>query len=245
MARRPSTKPPARDASSVGLTWSQPIHAWPVRERPRERLLLQGPAALSDAELVAVLLGNGTPGVDAVATGRALLGHAGSVGRLLASVDELSHVPGVGPVKRARLIAAMELARRSLAEGLAALPSIGSVEDCFAFLKARLAHLRHEVVGCLFLDTRHKVLGFEILAQGTIAEATVYPREVVRASLRHHASSVILVHNHPSGDPSPSPADIELTRELREALDMIEVKLLDHIVVGAGQPLSMAAMGLI
>lgn len=245
MPRRPTSKKPARDASADGVIWSQPIHAWPVRERPRERLLAHGPHALSDAELVAVLLGNGTRGVDAVATGRTLLGRAGSIGRLLSGADEMTQVPGVGPVKRARLMAAMELARRSLGEGLAALPSIGGVEDCFDFLKARLAHLRYEVVGCLFLNTRHKVLAYELLAQGTIAEAAVYPREVVSACLRHHASSIILVHNHPSGDATPSTDDIELTRDLSGALDMIDVKLLDHIVVGAGVPVSMAALGLI
>jgi DNA repair protein RadC len=163
-----------------------------VRERPRERLLQQGPAALSDAELIAVLLGNGTRGADAVATGRALLARAGSVGRLLSGVAELPHVPGVGPVKRARLIAALELARRSLGEGLMELPSIRSTEDCFAFLKSKLAHLKHEVIGCLFLDVRNRVISFEILSEGTISEATLYPRELVRACLRHHASGVIL-----------------------------------------------------
>lgn len=245
MPRRSSTKRAARDASNEAFLASQPIHAWPAGERPRERLLLQGPKALSDAELVAVLLGNGTRGADAVATGRALLGRAGSIGQLLSNVHELAHVPGVGPVKRARLTAAMELARRSLGESLIALPGIGSVDDCFAFLKAQLAHLHHEVVGCLFLNTRNKVLRFEIVGHGTIAEATVYPRELVHAIMRYHASAVILVHNHPSGDPTPSQEDIELTHELREALEMVEVKLLDHIVVGAGVPVSMAAMGLI
>ncbi|UPG89948.1 DNA repair protein RadC [Luteibacter aegosomaticola] len=244
MPRRSAKKHAARDATPEGTTWSQPIPAWPARERPRERLLLQGPAALSDAELVAVLLGNGTPGADAVTTGRALLASAGSVGRLLAGVSELAHVPGVGPVKRARLIAALELARRSLGEGLTELPAIRGVEDCYDFLKARLGNLNHEIFACLFLDVRHRVITFEVLSEGTINEATVYPREVVRACLRHHASAVILVHNHPSGDASPSVADCEITELIRDALDLLEVKLVDHIVVGAGKPVSMVARGL-
>jgi DNA repair protein RadC len=244
MPRRSAKKHAARDATPEGTTWSQPIPAWPVRERPRERLLLQGPGALSDAELVAVLLGNGTPGADAVTTGRALLAQAGSVGQLLAGVTELAHVPGVGPVKRARLIAALELARRSLGEGLTALPTIRGVEDCYDFLKARLGNLKHEIFGCLFLDVRHRVITFEVISEGTINEATVYPREVVRACLRHHASAVILVHNHPSGDASPSVDDCEITELIRNALDLLEVKLVDHIVVGAGVPVSMVAKGL-
>lgn len=245
MPRRRPTHKPARDASASHTTWSQPIHAWPERERPRERLLLQGAHALSDAELVAVLLGNGTRGADAVCTGRALLAQAGSVGQLLAGVAELSHVPGVGPVKRARLIAALELARRSLGEGMAALPSISCVEDAFDFLKVQLAHLKHEVIGCLFLDNRNRIICFEILATGTINEAPLYPRELIRACLRNHACGVILVHNHPSGDATPSPADRELTFTMREALELLDVRLLDHVVVGAGVPVSMAAQGLI
>ncbi|MGN6482321.1 RadC family protein [Luteibacter sp.] len=242
--RRPNPKP-ARDASASDNASSQPIRAWPVRERPRERLLLQGAPALSDAELVAVLLGNGIPGADAVSTGRALLAHAGSVGKLLAGVAELPHVPGVGPVKRARLIAALELARRSLGEGMVALPSISCIEDAFAFLKVQLAHLRHEVIGCIFLDNRNRVICFEILSNGTINEAPLYPRELIRACLRNHACGVILVHNHPSGDATPSAEDRELTVAMRDALDLLDVRLLDHVVVGAGVPVSMANRGLI
>jgi len=245
MPRQPPMKQRARDATSENPALSYPIHAWPVCERPRERLLKQGPAALSDAELIAVLLGNGTRGSDAVATGRALLARAGGIGRLLAGAAELAHVPGVGPVKRARLIAALELARRSLGEGLQELPSIRSVEDSYAFLKTKLAHLRHEVIGCLFLDARHRVIAFEELARGTIDSAQLYPRELVRACLRHHAVNVILCHNHPSGDATPSPADHDMTLTMKEALGLLEVTLLDHIVVGAGKPVSMAAMGLI
>ena len=221
------------------------IREWPAHERPRERLLGHGAAALSDAELLAVLLGSGTAGCDAVATGRALLAEAGSLGRLLADPDHLPRVSGVGPAKRARLVATLELARRSLQEGLIDLPRIQSPQDSAAYLKARLCHLPHEVFACLFLDTRHRVLGYEELFRGTIDGASIYPREVVRACLRHHASAVILAHNHPSGIAEPSRADIEITRVLIDALALMEIRVLDHLVVGHDEPVSMAALGLL
>ncbi|MGE7137888.1 JAB domain-containing protein [Luteibacter sp. NPDC031894] len=171
---------------------SQPIRSWAAHERPRERLYSHGPAALSDAELLAVLLGSGSAGRDAVSTGRALLARAGSLGRLLAEAKELPPISGFGPVKRARLIVTLELARRALGEGLVDLPRIDSPRDSAQYLRARMVHLRHEVFACLFLDTRHRVLAYEELFRGTIDGASVYPREVVRACLRHHASAVIL-----------------------------------------------------
>jgi len=245
MPRQPRTNRTARDSAPDISSWSRPIHAWPEHDRPRERLLQKGPHALSDAELVAVLLGNGSRGMDAVTTGRHLLARAGGVGKLLAGAADMDHLPGVGPVKRARLIAAIELARRSLGEGLAQLPTIEGADDCFAFLKARLFHMKHEVIGCLFLDVRHRVISFEILAEGSVTSAELYPRELVRACLRHHAVSVILAHNHPSGETTPSADDQAMTLAMREALNVVEIKLLDHIVVGAGKPVSMARLGLI
>jgi DNA repair protein RadC len=208
-------------------------------------LLAHGVRALSDAELIAVLLGNGTAGCDAVATGRALLGQAGSLGRLLADPDHLPHVVGVGPAKRARIVAALELARRSLGEGLAELPRIESPADSAAYFRARLLHLPHEVFAVLFLDTRHRVLAYEELFRGTIDGASVYPREVIRACLRHHASAVILAHNHPSGVAEPSRADQDITRVLVEALGLMDIRVLDHLVIGHGEPTSMADLGLL
>jgi DNA repair protein RadC len=222
-----------------------PIHQWPESERPRERLLAHGVAALSDAELIAVLLGHGTAGCDAVATGRALLGQAGSLGRLLADPDHLPRVSGVGPAKRARIVAALELARRSLGESLAELPRIESPADSAAYFRARLRHLPHEVFACLFLDTRHRVLAYEELFRGTIDGASVYPREVVRACLRHRASAVILAHNHPSGVAEPSRADREITRVLVDALRLMDIRVLDHLVIGHGEPTSMADQGML
>jgi DNA repair protein RadC len=235
-----------RDAPSSPYAYlPRPIRQWPESERPRERLLAHGAAALSDAELIAVLIGNGTVGCDAVATGRALLGQAGSLGRLLADPDHLPRVSGVGPAKRARIVAALELARRSLGEDLAELPRIENPSDSAEYFRARLLHLPHEVFAVLFLDTRHRVLAYEELFRGTIDGASVYPREVVRACLRHRASAVIFAHNHPSGMAEPSQADQEITQVLVDALRLMDIRVLDHLVVGQGEPVSMANLGML
>lgn len=219
------------------------IKEWPSEERPREKLLARGAAALSAAELVAVLLGSGVRGHSAVDLGRNLLARTGGLNALLRS--ELAHQPGLGPAKRARLVAAFELARRCLGEELAARPSLASPRDSAAFLKAQLAHKPYEVFACLFLDNRHRVLAFEELFRGTLDGASVHPREVVRASLKHNAAAVILAHNHPSGVAEPSAADRNITHQLRDALQLVGVRVLDHLVVGASEPTSMAARGLI
>lgn len=219
------------------------IRDWPTDERPREKLLARGAAALTAAELLAILLGSGVRGRSAVDMGRDLLGRAGSLNALLAS--DLADVPGLGPAKRARLVAALELARRCLGEELSARTALVSPRDSAAFLKAQLAHKPYEVFACLFLDNRHRVLAFEELFRGTLDGASVHPREVVRASLKHNAAAVILAHNHPSGVSEPSAADRNITHQLRDALQLVGVRVLDHLVVGAGEPTSMAARGLI
>lgn len=221
------------------------IRHWPEGERPREKLLARGVAALSDAELLAVLLGNGIPGKDAIALGRELLSSAGSLGALLGRPDRPVRTAGLGPAKRARIAAALELARRSLAEQLNEQPALANPRDSGDFLRARLRHLPYEVFGCLFLDNRHRVLGFEELFRGTVDGASVHPREVVRACLAHNACAVILAHNHPSGVAEPSAADCAITRELRDALQLVGIRVLDHLVIGSGTPVSMAARGLI
>jgi DNA repair protein RadC len=221
------------------------IRDWPERERPREKLLSLGSATLSDAELLAVLLGSGSRGKDALALGRELLNSAGTLGALLGRPDQQVPAGGLGPAKRARIVAALELARRSLAEQLQEKPYLGNPRDSGDFLRARLRHLPYEVFGCLYLDNRHRVLGFEELFRGTIDGASVHPREVVRACLQHNACAVIFAHNHPSGVAEPSAADRAITHELRDALQLVGVRVLDHLVIGSGEPVSMAARGLI
>lgn len=220
------------------------IQHWPATERPREKLLARGSAALSDAELLAVLLGSGTRGKDAVALGRELLCAAGGVAALL-GVAGLPQIGGLGPAKRARLAASLELARRALGEELTHGPALASPDDSGAFLRARLRHLPYEVFACLYLDNRHRVLAFEELFRGTIDGASVPPREVVRACLEHNAAAVIFAHNHPSGVAEPSRADRDITQTLRDALQLVGIRVLDHLVIGSGAPVSMAARGLI
>ena len=221
------------------------IRDWPEGERPREKLLACGSATLSDAELLAVLLGSGSRGKDAIALGRELLASAGSLDALLSQPEQSLRIVGLGPAKRARITAALELARRSLAEQLQQKPSLGSPRDSGDYLRAQLRHLPYEVFGCLYLDNRHRVLGFEELFRGTVDGASVHPREVVRACLRHNACAVIFAHNHPSGVAEPSAADRAITHELRDALQLVGVRVLDHLVIGSGEPVSMAARGLL
>jgi DNA repair protein RadC len=217
------------------------IREWPELERPREKLLARGCGVLSDAELIAVLLGSGVP----IALGRELLSINGGLSALLADPGGAIQLRGIGPAKRARLIAALELARRSLAEKLTDLPTLSNPRDSGDYLRAQLRHLPYEVFACLYLDNRHRVLAFEELFRGTVDGASVHPREVVRACLRHNASAVIFAHNHPSGVAEPSPADRTITRELSDALQLVGVRVLDHLVIGSGAPVSMAALGLL
>ncbi len=218
------------------------IRDWPEGERPREKLLARGSSALSDAELLAVLLGSGSRGKDAIALGRELLG---GLGALLGRPEQQIRAGGLGPAKRARIAAALELARRSLAEQLKEKPSLGNPRDSGDYLRARLRHLPYEVFGCLYLDNRHRVLAFEELFRGTVDGASVHPREVVRACLQHNACAVIFAHNHPSGVAEPSAADRAITHELRDALQLVGVRVLDHLVIGSGEPVSMASRGLL
>lgn len=221
------------------------IREWPEGERPREKLLARGSAALSDAELLAVLLGSGSRGKDALALGRELLNTAGSLGALLGRPDHPISAAGLGPAKRARIAAALELARRSLSEDMKQGETLRNPRASGDFLRARLRHLPYEVFGCLYLDNRHRVLAFEELFRGTVDGASVHPREVVRSCLQHNACAVIFAHNHPSGIAEPSAADQAITRELSNALKLIGVRVLDHLVIGSGEPVSMAARGLI
>lgn len=220
------------------------IRDWPAAERPREKLLQHGSGSLSDAELLAIFLRTGVSGKSAVDLARHLLSEFGSLRALLeADLRAFCRQLGLGPAKFSQLQAVLEMSRRHLAERLrreSALESPQAVRDYF---KALLRHEPHEVFGCLFLDTRHRMLAFEVLFRGSIDSTSVYPRQVVKRALAHNAAAVIFCHNHPSGISEPSQADRTLTRRLIQALDLIEVRVLDHFIVGDGQPLSMVERG--
>jgi DNA repair protein RadC len=225
------------------------ITDWPEGERPRERLLALGPQALSDAELLAIYLRVGVRGKSAVDVARELLSTFD--GRLAALAEaplaELACVPGIGTAKAAQLKASFELARRALAQDIAAKETVfsapGMVRD---WLRLKLAVQPHEIFMALWLDAQNRLIRADELFTGTLTQTSVYPREVVKAALAHNAAAVILAHNHPSGVAEPSRADEALTRSLKEALALVDVKLLDHfIVAGNRQPLSFAERGLL
>lgn len=220
------------------------IHDWPEGERPREKLLALGAARLSDAELLAVFLGSGLRGHSAVDLGRRLLSEAGNLRALLdLPPPALARLPGLGPARASALAGALELATRHLAQGLARGEALTEPGRAGEYLARRLRALPYEVFACLFLDTRHRVIAFEELFRGTLDGAEVHPREVVQRCLAHHAAAVILGHNHPSGSPEPSAADRAVTARLKQALALVEVRVLDHFIIGDGAPCSMARLG--
>jgi len=222
------------------------IRDWPVEERPREKLLGKGVLALSDAELLAIFLGSGLPGMDAVMTARKLLVQHGPLHRVLGlGPRELAQLPGIGPARACSLTAALELGRRRTASELERGLLLDEPSTAGRYFVQRLQGQPREIFAVLFLDSRHRALGFEELFHGTVDQAVVYPREVVRRALAHNAAAVVIGHNHPSGDPEPSAADREMTTRLKQSLALMEVRLLDHFVVGEGAPVSMAARGLL
>lgn len=222
------------------------IREWPVNERPREKLLQRGAGVLSDAELLAVLLGSGVAGRNVVDLARGLLNRFGGLRQFLeAERSAFLREPGLGPVKYAQLQALLEIGRRHLDETIERTPALENPAAVRRYLKSMLRHEASEVFGCLFLDTKHRPLAFEILFRGTIDRANIYPREVVRRSLLHNAAALIICHNHPSGICEPSDDDIHLTRHLQRGLALIDVRLLDHVIVGDGEPLSMMERGVI
>jgi DNA repair protein RadC len=222
------------------------IATWPPSERPRERLLAQGPSALSTAELLALVLGTGTRGKSALALARELLGRFGRVSRLLsASAGELDAVPGIGTARYAQIAAVMELARRALSEEMKARDSLTSPAAVRGYLRLNMQDLGHECFFCVFLEAQNRVIAAEELFRGTLTQTSVYPREVVKHSLRHNAAAVILAHNHPSGVAEPSVQDQALTRTLADALGLVDIKVLDHFIVAPGACLSFAERGLL
>lgn len=222
------------------------IRNWPENERPREKLLRRGAQALSDAELLAIFIHHGTRGRSAMAVARSLLENHGSLrGILGASREKLCAEPGVGPCRYAELQAALELGKRHLAEKVIREGPLTSPAQVSDYLQSWLRDRPSEVFACLFLDTRHHVLAVEELFQGTVNGTSVHPREVVRHALARNAAAVIAVHNHPSGVADPSRADEMMTRRLRDALALVDISLLDHIVVGDGHQISMSEMGVL
>ena len=229
-----------------------PLKDLPPDSLPRAKLLARGPSALSDAELLAILLRTGMAGKSVLQWADELLAprkadtigrFGGLAGLLQASSDELSQVKGLGPAKRAELIAVLELARRAMAQQLQQKTLLDSAATVKAYLQLHLAHKRHEVFAVLFLDSQHQLIALEELFRGTLTQTSVYPREVVLRALHHHCGAVILAHNHPSGQVAASAADRHLTQSLQASLALVDVQVLDHIIVAPGAALSMAEEG--
>ncbi len=222
------------------------IRHWPKTERPREKLLLTGARALSDAELLAIFLRTGSAGMNAVELARTLIGEYGGLRALLqADQKQFCAARGLGDAKYAQLQAVLELARRHLHERLIRGDAIKNPNETKSYLTSRLRDYPYEVFACLFLDSRHRVISYEELFRGTIDGATVHPREVLRRALQHNAAAVILAHNHPSGVAEPSDADRRITRRLQDALGLIDIRVLDHVVIGDQCVVSFAERGLI
>ena len=221
----------------------------PADSRPREKLLARGAGALSDAELLAILLRTGIVGKGVLQMAEELLdsklGFGGIAGLLNTTAEDLKRIKGLGPAKRAELVAVLELARRALAEQMQTRTVFESPNAVKDNLQLHLAHKTYEVFAVLFVDAQNRMLAMEELFRGTLTQTSVYPREVVLRALHHHASSVVLCHNHPSGGVQPSKADESLTQTLKAALGLVDVRVLDHIIVAKGQTLSMAEQGLI
>jgi len=222
------------------------ITDWPTAERPREKLLAKGSQALSNAELLAIFLRTGIKGKSAVDLSRDMLSFFGSLNKLLSSsYEEFCSVPGMGPAKFVQLQASLEMSKRFLYEKMEEKSTLTSPSATREYLQAHLKNVPYEVFCALFLDNQHQVIKFEELFKGTIDSASVYPREVIRKTLHYNAAAIIFSHNHPSGISEPSQADIDLTQRLKKALALIDVRVLDHIIIGQCQTMSFAERGLI
>ncbi|WP_425599448.1 RadC family protein [Xanthomonas euvesicatoria] len=220
------------------------IHDWPTHERPREKLLARGATALSDAELLAIFVGSGLRGQDAVQTARDLLHRHGPLRLLLdRPAKTLARLPGLGPASACKRAAAMELAQRHLMSALERGEALSDPPSVGRYFSQRLRARAYEVFAALFLDNRHRAIAFEELFTGTIDGADIHPREVVRRALLHNAAAVIVGHNHPSGNPEPSEADRAVTKRLLDSLELVDIRLLDHFVIGDGRPVSFAERG--
>ncbi len=223
-----------------------PISDWPMAERPREKLLARGPNALSDAELLAIFLRTGTQGKTALDLARELLLEFGGLRALLESDQaRICRTKGLGTTKYVQLQAALELGRRHLAERIERGDPLSNPQATREFLMARLRDRAQEVFACLFLDNRHRIISFDEMFYGTVDGAAVHPREVVKRAMHHNAAAVILTHNHPSGVAEPSRADEMLTRRIKDALALVDVRTLDHMVIGDSEAVSFAERGML
>ncbi|MDR2990925.1 MAG: DNA repair protein RadC [Burkholderiaceae bacterium] len=223
------------------------LHHLPLDARPREKLLARGAAALSDSELLALLLRTGTAGRGVLHMAADVLAACGGLSGLLnAGADDLKRIKGLGgPAKRSELLAVLELARRAIAERLRERPALNTPDALADYVKLHLAQRLQEVFAVLFLDSQQRLIALEELFQGTLTQTSVYPREVALRALRHQAACVVLAHNHPSGQVTPSAADEALTRTLQAALGLLDVRVLDHLIVAPGASFSMAAHGML
>ena len=218
----------------------------PIDARPREKLLARGPGALSDAELLALLLRTGLPGKNALQMGQELLGTFGGVAGLLNTPAEaLKKIKGLGPAKRAEIVAVLELARRALASQLQEKTMFSNPQAIRDYLQLQLGGRDHEIFAVLFLDTAHRLIVLEEMFRGTLTQTSVYPREVVVRALALNAANVVLAHNHPSGTAQASRADEAITQTLKAALALIDVRVMDHFIVTSTEAVSMAELGLI
>ena len=220
------------------------ISHWPMNERPREKLILRGASALSDAELLAIFLRTGLPGITAIDLARDLIKEFGGLGALISSDHTtFCKAKGVGRAKFVQLKASVELTRRYLQEQLEGQPVFTSPEKVGDYLSVQMRDYKREVFVMLLLDSKHQLIDTHGLFQGTVDAASVHPREVVARALRKNAAAVIVAHNHPSGLAEPSQADIDITRRLKQALNLVEIRLLDHLIIGRGEVVSLAQRG--
>ncbi len=222
------------------------LKSLPPDARPREKLLARGPRALGDAELLALLLRTGIQGKNVLVMAQEVLDSFGGMAGLLnASAEDLKRIKGLGPAKRAELVAVLELSRRALAEQLQAKPSINTPQQLRDYVRLHIGSKPYEVFCVLFFTVNQELIAIEELFKGTLTHTSVYPREVVMRALHYQAHSVVLAHNHPSGHPTPSPADIAMTSKLAAALGLIDIIILDHIIVSSSAATSMAELGLL
>ena len=220
------------------------IPQWPRHQRPREKLLIQGAKALSNAELLAIFLRTGVQGMSAIDLAEALLDRFGGLGPLLkADQDSFCAAKGLGPAKYCQLQATLELTKRYLEEQLKQSPIFTKPKQVEDYLAVQMKDYQREVFSVLLLDTRHQLLGYHEIFHGTIDTTSVHPREVVRLALQKNAAAIIVAHNNPSGVADPSQSDIAITQRLKAALELVDIRLLDHFIIGQGEITSLADLG--